>query len=119
MSFWKPREMNLYLHVVNANTALHAEGCGPTWKGEARPAEEAGRSGLYPHLCSSRLVVNSEGSEKISTSHIHLKITFTLATGIKGIQWLFHFSQFSSGVLLSLFLCVFIFHKNSSSGEKF
>ena len=77
MSFWKPREMNAYLHVVSANTALHTEGCEPTRNGEARPAEEAGRPGLYPHLCSSRLVVNSEGSEKISTSHIHLKIRFT------------------------------------------
>lgn len=73
MSFWKPRGMNLYLHVVNANTALRTEGCGPARNGEARPAEEAGRPGLYPHLCSSRLVVNSEGSEKISTSTYSLK----------------------------------------------
>ena len=92
---------------VNANTSLHTEGCRPTWKGEARPAEEARRSGLYPHLCSSRHVVNSEGSEKISTSHIHLKITFTLPTGIKGIQWFFRFfSVFFWGFAVTVFMCV-------------
>lgn len=80
---------------------------------------EAERPHLCPHPCSSRLVVNTEGSQNISVSKIHVKITVTLATGIKGIQLLFHFSQFSIGFLLSLFLRVFFFHKNPSSMEKF
>ena len=91
-------------------------------EGKSQASAEARRQGGHTSVLtpgSSRLVVNTEGSQNISMSKIHVKITFTLATGIKGIQLLFHFSQFSFRFLLSLFSRGFIFHKNPSSMEKF